>query len=140
MVLRFILIPLIRRGADWWLVFSVRNAPDTQVFWLHGCCMDAAITGGYKAALRDHGFNATHGDDASMQPGKLQEIMLPGQQCHGFASDKHVRCQKACAGRIQGWTALAKRLSVHGFQQICTIFHKPLLSTSIISWAAINKL
>ena len=34
------------------------------------------ITGGYKQALRDHGFKTVHGDDASAQPGKLQEVML----------------------------------------------------------------
>ena len=36
----------------------------------------AVITGGYKQALRDHGFKTVHGDDASAQPGKLQEVML----------------------------------------------------------------
>jgi hypothetical protein len=34
------------------------------------------ITGGYKQALTDHGFRAALGDDASVQPGNLQELML----------------------------------------------------------------
>ena len=34
------------------------------------------ITGAYKAGLRDHNLRAFHGDDASIQPGHLQEIML----------------------------------------------------------------
>ena len=34
------------------------------------------ITGGYKQALADHGFTAALGDDASVQPGNLQELML----------------------------------------------------------------
>ena len=37
---------------------------------------NGCITGGFKTALRDHSFKAVHGDDASRQPGKLQEIML----------------------------------------------------------------
>ena len=35
-----------------------------------------AITNGYKAALRKHGLKAFFGDNASQQPGKLQEVML----------------------------------------------------------------
>ena len=31
---------------------------------------------GFKQALRDHKFKAIHGDDASAQPGRLQEVML----------------------------------------------------------------
>ena len=31
---------------------------------------------GYKQALRDHSLKTIHGDDASAQPGKLQEVML----------------------------------------------------------------
>ena len=34
------------------------------------------ITGAYKQALRDHSFKAALGDDASVQPGNLQELML----------------------------------------------------------------
>ena len=34
------------------------------------------ITGAYQKALRDHRFKAAWGDDASVQPGKLQELML----------------------------------------------------------------
>ena len=37
---------------------------------------DACITGGFKSALREHHLKAIHGDDASAQPGKLQEVML----------------------------------------------------------------
>ena len=37
---------------------------------------DGIITGGFKAALREHGLKAIHGDDASIQPGQLQEVML----------------------------------------------------------------
>ena len=35
-----------------------------------------AITSGYKEALATHGLKAFWGDDASQQPGKLQEVML----------------------------------------------------------------
>ena len=35
-----------------------------------------AITGEYRRALRSHGLRAYFGDDASMQPGQLQEVML----------------------------------------------------------------
>ena len=31
---------------------------------------------GYKVALKNHGLNALLGDDASIQPGQLQELML----------------------------------------------------------------
>ena len=31
---------------------------------------------GYKAALKNHGLNALLGDDASIQPGQLRELML----------------------------------------------------------------
>ena len=34
------------------------------------------ITGAYQQALRDHSFKAAFGDDASVQPGSLQELML----------------------------------------------------------------
>ena len=34
------------------------------------------ITAGYKQALRDHSLRAFMGDDASEQPGELQELML----------------------------------------------------------------
>ena len=34
------------------------------------------ITGGYQAALREHQLRAFQGDDASVQPGSLQELML----------------------------------------------------------------
>ena len=34
------------------------------------------ITGGYKNALKEHKLKAFFGDDASTQPGQLQEIML----------------------------------------------------------------
>ncbi len=34
------------------------------------------ITTEYKAALREHGLKAFYGDDASRQPGNLQEVML----------------------------------------------------------------
>ena len=34
------------------------------------------ITPQYKAALREHGLKAYYGDDASIQPGSLQEVML----------------------------------------------------------------
>lgn len=35
-----------------------------------------AITREYKQALATHGFKAALGDDASIQPGRLQELML----------------------------------------------------------------
>ena len=34
------------------------------------------ITAGYKAALKENGLSALLGDDASIQPGQLQELML----------------------------------------------------------------
>ena len=34
------------------------------------------ITDGYKGALREHGLKAFFGNDASIQPGQLQEVML----------------------------------------------------------------
>ena len=34
------------------------------------------ITGGYQAALKTHGLRALLGEDASVQPGQLQELML----------------------------------------------------------------
>ena len=34
------------------------------------------ITIGYKEALREHPFKAALGENASVQPGKLQELML----------------------------------------------------------------
>ncbi len=34
------------------------------------------ITDQYKAALREHGLKAYYGDDASIQPGSLQEVLL----------------------------------------------------------------
>ena len=34
------------------------------------------ITAGYKQALKDHHLKAAMGDDVSLQPGKLQELML----------------------------------------------------------------
>ena len=34
------------------------------------------ITDEYKAALREHGLKAYYGDDASIQPGSLQEVLL----------------------------------------------------------------
>ena len=58
---------------------SCQNKPET--LWTdrgkgfyqpsNGC-----ITGGFKQALREHKFKAIHGDDASAQPGRLQEVML----------------------------------------------------------------
>ena len=35
-----------------------------------------AITAGFKQALRQHGLRAFMGEDASQQPGELQELML----------------------------------------------------------------
>ena len=34
------------------------------------------ITPEYKAALQEHGLRAYYGDDASIQPGSLQEVLL----------------------------------------------------------------
>ena len=40
------------------------------------CAPNGTITPQYKAALKEHKLRAYHGDDASSQPGNLQDLML----------------------------------------------------------------
>ena len=39
-------------------------------------CNNGKVTPEYKKALQECGFKAFWGDDASVQPGQLQEVML----------------------------------------------------------------
>ena len=47
-----------------------------QGFYCKGASMDGQITNKLKAALQEHSLKAFYGDDASAQPGNLQEVML----------------------------------------------------------------
>ena len=44
--------------------------------WTTEPCQLLRLWTGYKAALREHGLKAYYGDDASIQPGSLQEVLL----------------------------------------------------------------
>jgi len=46
------------------------------LFFVSDVKQNHQITGAYQQALRDHRFKAALGDDASVQPGNLQELML----------------------------------------------------------------
>jgi len=52
----------------------------------------------YKAALREHGLRAYYGDDASVQPGSLQEVMLHE------TSVAWIRRREAVTQNRQPWT------------------------------------
>ena len=56
------------------------DCPPTTLFTDHGNGFydsgNGAITASYKSALKDHHLKAFFGDDASAQPGQLQEVML----------------------------------------------------------------
>ena len=52
------------------------------------------ITAGFQQALRDHGLRAFMGDDASLQPGALQEVMLH-ETAVAWCRNKLARCLPA---------------------------------------------
>ena len=52
------------------------------------------ITTGFRQALRDHGLRAFMGDDASLQPGALQEVMLH-ETAVAWCRNKLARCLPA---------------------------------------------
>ena len=58
---------------------KICSSDTVRVWWapvLTGATATGIITDGYKAALREHGLKAFFGNDASIQPGQLQEVML----------------------------------------------------------------
>ena len=65
-----------------------------QGFYNNNC---GHITRLYKAALAEHDLKAYYGDDASIQPGNLQEIML-----HETAV-AWIRRREAVAQKRQSW-------------------------------------
>ena len=70
------------------------------------------ITHAYKAALREHGLKAYYGDDASVQPGNLQEVML-----HETAV-AWIRRRETVSQKRQPWTETVEEFGTR-LRSIC---------------------